>query len=102
MLDRIVYGGEGVLALVALYLVWKALTAGVPAAWAVISGWWNWEKTLLATLEADVTGLKTDVVALGAKVGVATVTTPPPAPPAPPVPPAPVAPAPATPAAGLQ
>lgn len=86
----------GAFAVITAIITWYVARHG--GAWVIgkLKTWWTAGKADLALLKADVSGLKTDVVALGAKVGVTTVT----APPAPPAAPA-AAPAPKPPAAAV-
>lgn len=46
---------------VAVYVAYVAVTKGIPAAWAMVSGWWNKGKQDIATLKADVKALKEKV-----------------------------------------
>jgi hypothetical protein len=53
---------------IAVYIIYIAMTHGVPYAWAMLKTWWTKGAADLATIKADIASLKTDVTALKAKV----------------------------------
>jgi len=59
----------GVLAAVAIYVIYIVATKGVPAAWTMVKGWWTAGKAAEAALQSRLTTLEADVKELKAKVG---------------------------------
>lgn len=67
MFDFAMHLIPGVLAAVAIYVLYVAATKGAPAAWTMVKGWWTSTKN-------DVASLKTRVSALEAQLGMHAVT----------------------------
>lgn len=58
----------GIAVAVGLYVLYIAATKGAPAAWSMVSGWWNKGKNDLASAKAGLASLELRVGALEAKV----------------------------------
>ena len=67
----------GIAVAVGLYVLYIGVTKGAPAAWSMVSGWWNKAKTDLTAVKANQAALELRISTLEQKTGF--VPTPPPA-----------------------